>query len=233
MGGTKKGTPWYHVTMSEIEQVTRAIFGSTPLRTGYSEVAEASYVVAADLKGAMKHGGNMNSFLRGLEKSQETAGQEEGVLIKNPLYVGLETVQTPGGPQQMKVVYKRGVFQLLMLSRKPEATAYRDKVFNVLEQIEREGYYLSESATQEQLDNLKEELELTEMEATGAYLQLEKAKSEAYETAYKYFRTSSARDTWAMNPFSGHTFELPPIPEKYLEKMAEWKKQAEEEGWDM
>lgn len=111
------------------------------------------------------------------------------------------------------------------------AKALRDhwlKGYSVADHITAEGV----QQLQGEIDSLKEELELTEMEATGAYLQLEKAKSEAYETAYKYFRTSSARDTWAMNPFSGHTFELPPIPEKYQEKMAEWKKQAEEEGWE-
>lgn len=165
-------------------------------------------------------------FLRGLEQSQETAGQVEGGSIVSPLYVGAETVQTPGGPQTMKVIYKRGVFQLLMLSRKPEATAYRDRVFNVLEQIEREGYYLSEQATKEQIENLKEDVKVVESEVTGAYLQLE----EAYEKAYRAARLSSSKDTWAMNVYSGKTFNIPP---KYQTSMEEWKRLVEEEGWDM
>jgi prophage antirepressor-like protein len=147
--------------MSEIVQVTEAIFGDTPLRTGYSEDAGASYVVAADIKGALKHGGNMNSFLRGLEKSQESAGQTEGVLIKSPLYVGTETIQTAGGPQRMKVVYKRGVFQLLMLSRRPEATEFRDRVFDVLETIERDGFYIKKDATLQQLEAANERMQAT------------------------------------------------------------------------
>lgn len=165
-------------------------------------------------------------FLRGLEQSQETAGQAEGGSIVSPLYVGAETVQTPGGPQTMKVIYKRGVFQLLMLSRKPEATAYRDKVFNVLEQIEREGYLISEKISEEQIENLREDVKVVEMEATGAYLQLE----EAYEKAYRAARLSSSKDTWAMNVYSGKTFNIPP---KYQTSMEEWKRMAEEEGWDM
>src|SRR5690606_38938131 len=127
-----------------------------PLRTGYSHDVEASYVVAADLKGAMKHGASMNSFLRGLEKAQEDAGQAKGNSIRGALYVGTETIQTAGGPQQMKVVYKRGVFQLLMLYRKPVATHYRDGVFDILEQIEREGGYISEGASPEQVEALHE-----------------------------------------------------------------------------
>lgn len=137
--------------MSEIQQITEAIFGDTPLRTGYSESAEASYIVAADIKGAMRHGGSTHMFLQGLEAQQEAAGQAKGSNIVAPLYVGTEVVQTAGGPQRMKVVYKRGVFQLLMLSRKPEATQYRDKVFDVLERIEREGFFVKENATIEQL----------------------------------------------------------------------------------
>lgn len=139
--------------MSEIEQVTEAVFGDAPIRTGYSGSAQTSFVVAADLKAAMKHGGTTHSYVRGLEAEQE-AEDADGLL-----YTGHETVETPGGPQQMKVIYKRGVFHLLVLSRKKEATKYRNKIFDVLEKIERDGYYISSSITQEKFEQLKGELE--------------------------------------------------------------------------
>lgn len=143
--------------MSEIEQVTSAIFGDTPMRTGYSDSVDASYVVAADLKGAMKYNSTVNAFLRGIEKDQ----------TEDAPYVGMEGVETPGGMQRMKVVYKRGVFQLLMTSRKPEATKYRDRVFDVLEKIERHGYYLKDNATLNQLQEMQAELDDRERRIDG------------------------------------------------------------------
>ena len=127
------------------------------MRTGYSEGVGASYVVAADLKGAMKYNSTVNAFLRGIERDQ----------LEDAPYVGMETVETAGGLQQMKVVYKRGVFQLLMTSRKPEATQYRDKVFDVLERIERHGYYLKDSATLTQLQEMRAELNEKERRLEG------------------------------------------------------------------
>src|SRR5690606_40319454 len=56
-----------------------------------------------------------------------------------------ETIQTAGGPQRMKVGYKRGVFQLLMTSRRPEAVQYKDQHFDILEEIEKDGIYIQDS----------------------------------------------------------------------------------------
>ncbi|HLS01620.1 MAG TPA: BRO family protein [Beutenbergiaceae bacterium] len=145
--------------MSGMTEIAEAVFGSSPIRTGYSKDKKAAFAVAADIKGVMNYTSTLNAFLRGLEKQQEIAGQGKGNSIVAPLYTGLETVQTAGGPQKMKVIYKRGVFQLLMLSRKPEATQYRDRIFDVLERIERDGYYFKSGITQEQLEAAKARIE--------------------------------------------------------------------------
>src|SRR5690606_10351423 len=87
-----------------------------------------------------------NVFLRQLEEEQSvSADQSKGAYSVSPLYVGTETIQTAGGPQRMKVVYKRGVFQLLMTSRRPEAVQYKDQIFDILEEIEKDGIYIQDS----------------------------------------------------------------------------------------
>src|SRR5690625_5746963 len=90
------------LTMSGMTEIAEAVFGSSPIRTGYSKDKKAAFAVAADIKGVMNYTSTLNAFLRGLEKQQEIAGQGKGNSIVAPLYTGLETVQTAGGPQKMK-----------------------------------------------------------------------------------------------------------------------------------
>lgn len=144
--------------MSEIQKVTEAVFGDVPIRHGYSHQHQAAYLVAADLREAMQFKSSTAEFLKGLEKAQvRSKGSASGA----PLYTGMEVIQTGGGPQRMKVVYKRGVFHLLMRSNLPAATEYRDRIFDLLEKIERDGYVVSSAATLQQLqempDRVKEE----------------------------------------------------------------------------
>lgn len=212
--------------MSEIVQVTQAIFGDTPLRTGYSEATQASYVIAADMKGAMNYNSSLNSFLRGLEKVQETAGQVKEGEINAPLYVGTEIVETAGGRQKMKVVYKRGVFHLLMTSRREEAATYRDRVFNVLEQIERRGYYIQNNATEQQLDALREELGLHELAQEVHQVQIAAAKAEGWKQGVKAGRYSSRNDETMANPYSDEVLALLP---KYVEQDEFWAIDLQEE----
>lgn len=134
--------------MTDMMKLTEQVLSEKhTIRTGYSETHKAAYIVAQDIKGAMNYTNNVSMFLQGLERSQRevSAGQAKGVNNVAPLYVGTETIQTPGGPQRMKVVYKRGVFQLLMTSRSSEAVRYKDKIFDILEEIERDGVYVQPS----------------------------------------------------------------------------------------
>lgn len=131
-------------------------------------------------------------------------------------------------PEKEQWLTKRGVRRLLFRSNHPKAIEYADKVMDLLDLVdeaEKAGIDVV-SELKEQIANLEEAVELTQSEATGAYLQL----GEAYEKAYRAARLSSSKDTWAMNVYSGKTFNIPP---KYQTSMEEWKRLAEEEGWDM
>lgn len=133
--------------MTDIMKLTEQVLSEKhTIRTGYSESCKAAYIVAQDIKQAMNYTTSTHKFLQSLEGSQlvSTGQGEEGYNVP-PLYVGTETIQTAGGPQRMKVVYKRGVFQLLMTSRRPEAVQYKDKIFDILEEIERDGVYVQPS----------------------------------------------------------------------------------------
>lgn len=58
---------------------------------------------------------------------------------------GTQIVRTPGGPQQMKVIYEDGIWELIFLSRKPEAKAIKKRVKQILREIRQDGIYIQDS----------------------------------------------------------------------------------------
>lgn len=54
---------------------------------------------------------------------------------------GTQIVSTPGGPQQMWVVYKDGIWELIFRSSKPEAKAIKKRVKAILNEIGETGSY--------------------------------------------------------------------------------------------
>lgn len=54
---------------------------------------------------------------------------------------GTQIVSTPGGSQQMNVIYEDGLWELIFLSRKPEAKAIKKRVKEILRQIRETGQY--------------------------------------------------------------------------------------------
>jgi prophage antirepressor-like protein len=68
---------------------------------------------------------------------------------------GLQTLETPGGPQQVAIVSEAGLYSLVLRSRKPEAKALkRWVVHEVLPAIRRTGSYATEKLTPRQLAQL-------------------------------------------------------------------------------
>ncbi|MCX5234413.1 Bro-N domain-containing protein [Streptomyces prunicolor] len=156
------------MSVSHLPSIFRAvqeIFPDTVLRTGFSTEHKAAFVVAADLRQGLGFKSNTARFLQGVEAHQK------GVTSLNPLYVGDEVIVTAGGPQRMKVVYKRGVFHALMRSDLPKAAEFRDQVFDLLEQVEREGFVVNASAPVEQLQTMKQRAMETIDEVLEARLQ--------------------------------------------------------------
>lgn len=133
------------------------------------------------------------------------------------------------GGHDIPFTTEAGVYRLIMRSNMPKAMDFQDWVTDELLPTVRRAHEVGIDVVtelKEQIEALEEDVKVVESEATGAYLQLE----EAYEKAYRAARLSSSKDTWAMNVYSGKTFNIPP---KYQTSMEEWKRLAEEEGWDM
>lgn len=63
------------------------------------------------------------------------------VRVLNEDEKGTRIVSTPGGPQELKVVYEDGIWELIFLSRKPEAKAVKARVKAILRQIRETGRY--------------------------------------------------------------------------------------------
>lgn len=124
------------------------------LRTGLSADGTA-YVVAADLAQALN--------VRDAKNITRNLGSNEAE------YKGEETIKTAGGPQKVSVLYKRGVFHVLMVSRKPEAMAFKDRLFDFLEEYEREGFVVKPDITPQQSIRLIEKLDYKQVLNSLAY----------------------------------------------------------------
>ncbi len=61
---------------------------------------------------------------------------------------GTRIVGTPGGPQEMKVVFEDGLWELIFRSTKPEAKAIKKRVKAILKQIRETGSYSTQPAFQ-------------------------------------------------------------------------------------
>lgn len=55
---------------------------------------------------------------------------------------GIRIVYTPGGPQAMTVISENGLYELLMLSRKPIARAFKKEIKSILKSIRQTGGYI-------------------------------------------------------------------------------------------
>lgn len=113
----------------------------TNLRTGLDMEGRA-FVVRNDLADAM-----------GVQRAMDLTRGMGGDLSE---YHGEETIQTKGGSQKVAVLYKRGVFHVLMVSRKPEAMAFKNQLFDFLEEYERDGFVVKDDITPQQSARLIE-----------------------------------------------------------------------------
>lgn len=89
----------------------------------------ASWVVASDIAKTFDHS-NASVMLRSLDENEK----------------GRRIVSTPGGPQEMNVVLEDGIWELIFLSRKPEAKTVKKRVKAILKQIRETGSFEAEPA---------------------------------------------------------------------------------------
>lgn len=114
--------------MSEIQLFDVA---GTGIRFGTTEDGRP-YAVAADF--AMKAMG----YLRTSDALKLLDEDEKGTAI----------CRTPGGPQQMKVIYEDGMWELIFRSTLPGAKAIKKRVKEILRQIRETGRYVVEGVDQ-------------------------------------------------------------------------------------
>lgn len=137
--------------MDSLARMTALLGAEHPLRTGYTPDQHVPYVVAVDLRKALGFKASTNRFVAALE-----AAQADPAAAGSAPYLGEELIETPGGVQKMKVLYERGVFQVLMRSELPAAVRYRDQIFGVLGKLDRDGFAVGEDATVEQLEAMEQ-----------------------------------------------------------------------------
>lgn len=98
---------------------------------------------------------------------------------------GRQIVPTPGGSQQMTVIYEDGIWELIFLSRKPEAKAIKKRVKEVLRQIRETGHFQSEpmdelALAERNVELIKEKRALAERAAVA---ELKAAEGASFRTA--------------------------------------------------
>lgn len=76
---------------------------------------------------------------------------QEAVRLLEDGEKGVQNMRTPGGDQQVSVIYEHGMWELVFRSTKPAAKALKQRVKEILTTIRKEGAYVSPTATEEQL----------------------------------------------------------------------------------
>lgn len=100
--------------------------GGTNIRFGVAEDGRP-YAVASDFAKTMGY--------RDAEKATRLLDEDEK---------GTQIVGTPGGPQQMKVIYEDGIWELIFRSSLPGAKAIKKQVKTILREIRETGRYEAE-----------------------------------------------------------------------------------------
>lgn len=98
---------------------------------------------------------------------------------------GAQSVRTPGGPQEMQVLYEDGIWELIFLSRKPEAKAIKKRVKEVLRTIRETGHFQSDpmdelALAERNVELIKEKRALAERAAAA---ELKAAEGASFRTA--------------------------------------------------
>lgn len=103
--------------MNDPREIMPFDLGGESMRFGLAEDG-TPWVAATDFAKAMGH--------RDAEKATRLLGEDEK---------GTQIVGTPGGLQELNVIYEDGIWELIFLSRKPEAKALKARVKQILREI--------------------------------------------------------------------------------------------------
>jgi prophage antirepressor-like protein len=111
---------------------------------------------------------------------------------------GIATIYTPGGTQQMLVLYESGLYSMILRSRKPEAKRFKKWVTSeVLPSIRRTGSYSASTA-----------LIVRRTPYVEWSLEERRVKLATVNTAYRTYNKAAAAWTWENEGF--------PVPPRHL-----------------
>jgi prophage antirepressor-like protein len=118
------------------------ISGAESVRFGLTDSGRA-YVVADDFTPTLGYSRSRDA-LRMVDASEK----------------GAQTVRTPGGHQKMNVLYEEGIWELVFLSRRPEAKAVKARVKAILRELREHGMVVDEARiTDTQIEQGQKRLE--------------------------------------------------------------------------
>jgi prophage antirepressor-like protein len=121
-------------------------------------------VQGADIRFGTTEGGTPYSIASDFAKSMGYRDAANALRILDGDEKGTQTVSTPGGPQQMKVIYEDGMWELIFRSTLPGAKAIKSRVKAILREIRETGRY--DAAPRE----------MTKLEALQAAIESEQAR---------------------------------------------------------
>lgn len=141
--------------------------GDRPWRFGTTDTGRP-YVVASDVAKSFDYRDAANA-LRVLDADEK----------------GTQIVSTPGGSQKMTVIYEDGIWELIFLSRKPEAKAIKKRVKEVLRTIRETGQFQAEPMDELALAERNVELikEKRALAHRAAAAELKAAEGASFRTA--------------------------------------------------
>lgn len=119
---------------------------------------------------------------------------------------GTQIVRTPGGPQEMLVVYKDGIWELIFRSSKAEAKAIKKRVKAILNEIEETGRY--EVATTDELELAQRNVQLAERNVV--LIKEKRALASRAEKAEGFKRAIEAGDGLQLRAFHKKYFSTTP-----------------------
>lgn len=103
-------------------------------------------------------------------KSFDYATAKDALRLLDEDEKGRQILPTPGGPQEMLVVFKDGIWELIFRSSKPEAKAIKKRVKAILDEIEKTGRF--------QVEQIGDTLDALEAQAQRTMAAIAIAKEE-------------------------------------------------------
>lgn len=148
-------------------------------------------VEGANWRFGQDHDGTPWAVATDVARSFDYRDAEKATRLLDEDEKGTRIVGTPGGPQELAVIYEDGLWELVFLSRKPEAKAIKKRVKAILKEIRETGSYAVPSPLADPLAEIERQTQLT-TRAIGIARQ-ERARADAADRRAGELEPDAAR----------------------------------------